>query len=171
MKLSKYLQKIPLNRLIFIEVILGLLASILSFILFASLTEDILEKETVYYDEFISNFIYSVRTPFLTKVMNIITTIGSLPVFLGLTAIVFFFLIYKKHKFEALIFIVVIAVGEVLNFLFKILFQRPRPQLSPLLVQKDFSYPSGHAMNSLIIYGFIIFLFFRFTRQKNSVLF
>ncbi|MCL5090511.1 MAG: phosphatase PAP2 family protein [Patescibacteria group bacterium] len=170
MKLSKLIKKLSLSKLIFLEIILGFIGILLTFGLFAALTEDVLRKETLFYDQLITEAIYSLRTPLLTKIMILVTTTGGNTFFIGISLTVILFLL-NKHKTEAVIFAWTIVIGVAMNFFLKLLFHRPRPILAPLLSTNDFSYPSGHAMNSLIIYGFLVFLFFRFTRNKKLTTF
>src|SRR5918997_3849826 len=48
--------------------------------------------------------------------------------------------------------------GEALNLLLKDLFARPRPRFErPLVVETSYSFPSGQAMESLIVYGLLAF--------------
>jgi undecaprenyl-diphosphatase len=43
--------------------------------------------------------------------------------------------------------------GEALNLLFKDLFARPRPHFErPLVIETTYSFPSGQAMESLVVY-------------------
>jgi len=52
--------------------------------------------------------------------------------------------------------IAVIAADEALNFYLKHLFERPRPQLfSEIAALHTYSFPSGHAMAAVSIYGMI----------------
>jgi undecaprenyl-diphosphatase len=44
------------------------------------------------------------------------------------------------------------AGSLVLNQSLKLIFQRPRPQLAWAQVQPEYSFPSGHAMNSIVFY-------------------
>jgi undecaprenyl-diphosphatase len=51
---------------------------------------------------------------------------------------------------------IVISGGIGLNYLLKQLFLRDRPQLwERILDVSNYSFPSGHAMISLVVYGFI----------------
>jgi undecaprenyl-diphosphatase len=70
------------------------------------------------------------------------------------------------------VWIAALAGGEVLNFLLKGLFARPRPSFSdPLATALYFSFPSGHATMSLIAYGLIAyFLYLRLPRAWMRVL-
>ncbi len=50
------------------------------------------------------------------------------------------------------------AGSAVLNQLLKGLFERPRPQFEhPLLVETSYSFPSGHAMESFVVYGMLTY--------------
>jgi undecaprenyl-diphosphatase len=53
------------------------------------------------------------------------------------------------------IWIVVITGGELLNRELKHLFERPRP---PFTTAREWSFPSGHAMMSLIAYGMLAYV-------------
>lgn len=170
MRLLTLFKKIPLPHLIFIEIVVGLLANMGAFFLFVSLTQDVLQEETVFYDHLISEVVYSFRTPLLTTIMKIVTAIGNVPIWLCLAVLIILLLLGKNHKIESLIFASSITAGGFLNFLMKLIFHRSRPQVSPLVTVKDFSYPSGHAMDNIILYGFLVFLFFRFTRNKKVTL-
>ncbi|MBX3278678.1 MAG: phosphatase PAP2 family protein [Acidobacteria bacterium] len=55
-----------------------------------------------------------------------------------------------------------IGAGYALNYTLKILFARSRPELSPLLLTPSgYSYPSGHAMVSTVVYGCAAYLLAR----------
>jgi membrane-associated phospholipid phosphatase len=51
-----------------------------------------------------------------------------------------------------------VAGSAVLNHLLKQLFERPRPYFKhPLLVETSYSFPSGHAMESFVVYGMLAY--------------
>lgn len=57
-----------------------------------------------------------------------------------------------------------LSMGQgALNSLLKLWFGRPRPGLdySPLVEERYYSFPSGHTMSSLCIYGFLCYLWVR----------
>src|SRR5699024_2347709 len=56
----------------------------------------------------------------------------------------------------------------LLNYVLKILFSRNRPADINLIVETGFSFPSGHAMMSLGIYGFLIYLLLLSDKNKIS---
>src|SRR5215207_1380463 len=68
-----------------------------------------------------------------------------------------------------------VAGSAVLNRLLKGLFERPRPHFEhPLLVESSFSFPSGHAMESFVVYGMLAYfavLAFRTWESRVAVVF
>src|SRR6185503_3049979 len=64
----------------------------------------------------------------------------------------------RRAWFATGIWIVAIGGGELLNFLLKLLFERSRPVFTnPIIVEQFFSFPSGHAMMSMIGYGMLAY--------------
>ena len=55
---------------------------------------------------------------------------------------------------------------SMLNLILKNIFLIPRPDTLTLILEKGFSYPSGHAMASLAFYGFLIYLVYK--KMKTS---
>jgi undecaprenyl-diphosphatase len=107
--------------------------------------------------------IYALRTPSLTSVMLAITALGSATSFFILSILVFLFLFAKKRK-EAILFTFIFLSAAGLNFLLKVVFARPRPTLMPLVVEKSFSFPSGHSMNSMVFFMMMSYFVYRNTK-------
>lgn len=54
---------------------------------------------------------------------------------------------------------IAIVGGEILNSLLKLFFARPRPTFAtPLVIERFYSFPSGHAMMSFIAYGMLAYI-------------
>lgn len=164
-KFLSIVNKTSLTRILFIEIAAGLILNVAFLLLFIFLTQDVLEKEVLFYDQAISSVIYSFRTPLLTTVMSTITNLTDIPAGIILSLLVVLLLI-RKHKKEALIFSLSPMIGGILNYILKIIFHLPRPNISPLEALNDFTYPSGHAMNNLVLYGLLAFYTFHFTKNK-----
>jgi undecaprenyl-diphosphatase len=77
------------------------------------------------------------------------------------------FLILQSRYHTAVVILVTAASGELLNFVLKNLFLRPRPDIVPHLrdVQSS-SFPSGHAMESAIIYLTLGAMLMRLTESR-----
>lgn len=164
--LNKILTKEEIRSLIFIEVVSGILLSITSLLLFLYLTNAVLDKQTIIFDNSISEFIFSFRQFWLTKIMVLATTLGNQAIIFG-SVIILIFLTKRKHRRESFIFSILLLMGVVTASLLKILLKVPRPQISALIIENSYSYPSGHALNSLLFYGTISFFIYHFTKNKK----
>ncbi len=151
--------------ILFTEILLGLTLLLFSIFIFADITKDtLIDREVVKFDTEVSQSIYSYRTPVVTEVMKFISLMGA-DFMIACATVILIILTFKKHKRESLIFSLIFILGAGLNLLLKEIFQRPRPNIDPLLTLTSYSFPSGHAMNSFIFYAVISYFTFHFTRS------
>jgi len=59
-----------------------------------------------------------------------------------------------------------LVVVTILNQLLKRLLQRPRPTEFRIIEETGYSFPSGHSMVSMAFYGYLIYLIYRFVKNK-----
>lgn len=79
-----------------------------------------------------------------------------------LTAAMAALLIAGRQRADALWLLMVVFGGAALNHLLKHTIQRPRPGMEHLgSVATDFSFPSGHAANTTLLYGAMALLLIR----------
>lgn len=102
-------------------------------------------------DKSISNFIYTLRTPLVTSIMKGLSFAGSVWILVPLCLGLLFYL-YRKDRFFAWIIPLGTLFCHQVSSLLKWLIQRSRPDLSPLVEEKSFSFPSGHAMANTAFY-------------------
>jgi undecaprenyl-diphosphatase len=91
--------------------------------------------------------------PWIESALIDLTALGG-PTVLGLVvmAVIGFLLLQGRYR-SALAILLTAATGELLNSAMKSLFMRPRPAIVPhLRPVYETSFPSGHAMESAIIY-------------------
>lgn len=99
-----------------------------------------------------------IRDPAVTRAMIAITHLGGAPI-VGLAIAVTVILFLRRDRLRAIIFIVGAAVASLLSTLLKIIFDRPRPgTLDALLPTSTNSFPSGHAVAAMVIYGYVTLL-------------
>src|SRR5581483_3814249 len=146
------------------EIIFSVIIALLALVLFAKFGDDVFSKEVISFDSTLSNFFYSLRTPWLTTFMMIITNLGR-PIALLIGSILFVMYLYTKSKKDSLIFSAILYSGIVLNLLLKDMFHRPRPTLMPLITEIGYSFPSFHAMNSFVFYTAIAYFYLRSTSK------
>jgi membrane-associated phospholipid phosphatase len=76
------------------------------------------------------------------------------------TAVALALLLWRRERIAALWLLCVVAGGAALNDALKHAVQRARPGEAALALAKtDFSFPSGHAANSTLLYGALALLF------------
>ena len=90
--------------------------------------------------------------------MILITSLFKHVIFLALILIVLFILIYKKRFNKAVIFIIGIVGGVLLEEMIKEIIKRARPG-NFLISVSGYSFPSGHAVMSTIFFFLIWYLF------------
>ena len=97
-------------------------------------------------------------TPVLTEAVRVAGAPGSLAA-LALVSVVAAAALLVQRRWSALAaWLVAVIGGEALNLLLKDLFARPRPRLErPLVVETSYSFPSGQAMESLVVYGMLAY--------------
>jgi undecaprenyl-diphosphatase len=122
-------------------------------LLFDLLGEQIQDQEPVPVDAGATQLLHGFSSPTLDAAMNLFSFLGSAGFVIPLLAVVAI-LFYRRRRLPEAIFLAAVYTGSgALNFLLKLLFHRNRPTLpwSPGAVN-DYSFPSGHAMNSLVFY-------------------
>ena len=101
--------------------------------------------------------------------MTWITFLGNGSTLIYLSCFVGVFLLVQQRFISAFILVIVISGGVGLNIWLKNLFARVRPALWERIVEANsFSFPSGHAMVSLVVYGFIGYLLIANFRSWSS---
>jgi membrane-associated phospholipid phosphatase len=115
--------------------------------------------------------IQKLHTPFLDRIMLGITFVGE-PVIILLICLAFrSALLHYKRPLEANT-LGIAAVGAIgLNYSLKVLFARARPALWDWIINVGhYSFPSGHAMVSMVIYGFIGYILAKeFPQQQKQI--
>lgn len=150
----------------------GLFIATLAIWVFAQIAQEVLEKETQAIDTIILQGIKLLHTPLLDQLMFSITFLGQPSILLFVSLGLGIWLLIKNCRSEAMT-LAIAGIGAVsLNYWLKLLFARDRPQLWERIVDvRYYSFPSGHAMVSMVIYGLIGYLLAnRFVRWRNWIL-
>lgn len=143
------------------EIIIGILVIVLTLAAFLRLSQVIGYTSLTSFDQGVTHIFYNIRTQELTVIMRIFTFLGG-QIFLEVTIIAtILFLLISKHIKDGLVFAFILLSGVFLNLYLKNFFQRERPDLSPLVLENSYSFPSGHAMNSFIFYTCLSYFIFR----------
>lgn len=96
-----------------------------------------------------------------------ITALGSTTVLMLIVLVVSGFLLLQAQRRAALVILATGVSAEVLNTALKHLFMRPRPHVVPYLrAVASTSFPSGHAMESAIVYLTLGAMLMRTTERR-----
>lgn len=128
--------------------------SLTSFIIFVIIMILVVFKLTKPFDECIYNILSSIQTKNVDNFFKIVTTLGN-PSTILIVLLVAMLLLTKKEK----IFLLINSINCVLtNTVIKNIIRRKRPTVIHLIKQGGYSFPSGHAMISITVYGFFMIL-------------
>lgn len=119
------------------------------------LTFLVINKSTTTFDSFIYNLIIKLQSNNMTHVVKFITNLANPLTLIFLTIVLI--LINFKNIYKYLIPINLIF-GTIMNNIIKIIIKRPRPIDINLITERGFSFPSGHAMLSIMFYGYLAYL-------------
>lgn len=102
--------------------------------------------------------IHHLHTPILDRLMVLVTYLGEPLILFTFTLGMGGLLLWQKRRLEALTFVITISGSLGLNIWLKELFARHRPALWDQVLQVSFySFPSGHAMVSLVFYAVLVY--------------
>lgn len=132
---------------------------------FLALAEDVFSKEIMKGDiigyNLISKYLIS---DFATPIAKVITNFGGAICILFITVISILFIKDKRIGFSIGLNIMIVTG---LNLLLKNILQRPRPTGYRIIDETGYSFPSGHSMGSMAFYGFIIYLIYKYVKNKK----
>jgi membrane-associated phospholipid phosphatase len=139
--------------------VVGLASSLLILFVVAKLADEVLEKEVFEFDTTLLLWIHQFSNPSLDAVMLVITRLGDPEVIIPIVGIILVILWLRHYRQEAQIFLIACIGGAILNTGLKLFFGKPRPELWPrLIAETSYSFPSGHALGSMVVYGLLAYL-------------
>ena len=157
--LNKYVSDEELKPYYF-KISISILTFIISLVLFVGLYFLLYLNLLGEFDQQVSNFFITVRTPLITKLMHIISKSSDVFGYLFLVVLMSMILFLKKDSKLALQGTLILILAAGLNILLKGAIARPRPFENPLAYASFYSFPSGHAMSAIVFYGFLIHIIF-----------
>jgi membrane protein DedA with SNARE-associated domain/membrane-associated phospholipid phosphatase len=153
------LRRLTPGQYLGLHLTVGLLAAAGCLWLFGGLVEDLLTGDPIVrFDRVVDDYLHAHATPPLTTFFLIVTALGSIEAMVLLGVIVAAILAWGRRWVFLGSWLAAVAGSAVLNHLLKVLFARPRPHFEhPLLVETSYSFPSGHAMESFVVYGMLAY--------------
>ena len=131
-----------------------------SVILLVWLSSEAWEKESLGLDKGILLWIHQGANPLLDRLMLLVTGLGDPGWAIGIVVGVLVWTVGRRHYQDAGLFLVTCLGGLVLNIGLKQIFAKTRPELWPRLISEhSYSFPSGHAIGAVVLYGGLAYLF------------
>ncbi len=118
----------------------------------------------------LENLLHAFRNPLLVKIFLWVTLLGNwrIVAVMILIVLVLFWLWNKKNYIVP--FLVSVGGGFLTGTLGKYLWHRPRPMGVAVYTESSWSFPSGHAILAVSLYGFLIYFYWKYFRKwKNKI--
>ena len=143
-----------------------MLATIAFLWIFLAIADEIPEQgELVRIDRLVAAWLDSHGTEGGETIFFWVSYLGA-PVLVASVLAVLLYFIWRDERRDALALALTSGTGVLLSTLLKYIFQRGRPETATeFITRHSWSFPSGHAMNSMISYGFVAVL--AFTRASG----
>jgi membrane-associated phospholipid phosphatase len=125
----------------------------------AWLCTEVWEKEAFSFDKSWLLWIHQFATPALDRIFLFITALGDPTIVISIFVSTIAWLGMKRRYSDGIRFFIVCGGALLINSVMKLFFAKPRPELWPrLITEHSFSFPSGHAVGSIVLYGFVGYL-------------
>jgi membrane protein DedA with SNARE-associated domain/membrane-associated phospholipid phosphatase len=153
------LRRLTPGQYLGLHLTVGLLTAAGGLWLFGGIAEDVLTGDPIVrFDLALDDYLHAHATPAPTKFFLIVTALGSTEAIVLLGVVVATFLAWGRRWLFLGSWLAAVAGSAFLNHVLKGLFERPRPHFEhPLLVETSYSFPSGHAMESFVVYGMLAY--------------
>lgn len=158
--MASIVERLPWLRRIDSRILLVFLVLVPALFVFGKLASEMVEGDTLAFDRWLLIHLRTAADPsipigpgWLHEAMVDFTALGGGAVLTLITFLAAGYLLARRKTALALFLALAIAGGAILNTLLKYGFVRERPDIVPHLVDvNSASFPSGHAMNSAMVY-------------------
>jgi membrane-associated phospholipid phosphatase len=160
-QIKSFLTKLSLSVLIMIAIFLLCLWGLFK------VADTVFEDKSMVFDQKVFDLIRPWVSATNTKIMLVITFLGSQNFLLPANILLILFYLFVKEKRKTAFNILTISLTSVVAmFAIKFILQRERP-LTPLIAKvHGYSFPSGHTFTSVTFYGIIAYIAYRNIKNK-----
>lgn len=157
-RITARLREIMISRRVSLYLIFGLALSVSSLWVFASVAEDVLEGDPIVVaDAALATELHNQATPLSTSFYLIISWFGAQGIVV-VGVVVGIFYVLRREWLNLTFWLIALGGGGLLNALMKQIVARPRPVfVDPIALEQNYSFPSAHAMTSLITFGMVAY--------------
>lgn len=114
------------------------------------------------FDLLLARTLYESTTPLGRRVFTVLTQMGSFPAHATIGLLVGVILARRREKTLLIGWAVALGGTQLLISLLKSIFERARPDVGSTILTYDWSFPSGHALSTVVVSGFLAYLVLRF---------
>lgn len=140
-------------------------------LLFGWLAEEVIRGDTNQFDATVRGAVHNHATPLLTSIMQDFSFLGSVTwVLIFCLLVVGACFYFKRPRIAAFLAITMTGVSA-LDYVLKLSFHRPRPVAFFGVAPSSYSFPSGHALGSLCLYGILASVLSDRMRSRKQKLF
>ena len=147
----------------------GAVAFLVCLIGFGVLAWRVNQPEIPSIDAAFTDFLHGLANPTLDALMNSVTDLGSTVVLAVVVGVAAVLLVVRRRRPEALFLVVALVGTLVLNDRLKLFFQRPRPGFDWAALPPESGFPSGHSMNSFVVYLAIALVIWRLGGRRVGI--
>ena len=138
----------------------------------AWLCTEVWEKEVFSFDRSFLLWIHQFANPQFDRIFLFFTALDDPPTVVTIFIITIAWLVMKRRYSDGIRFTIVCAGGVLTNQVMKLFFAKPRPELwHRLIPETSFSFPSGHAVGSMVVYGFIAYILAKEMQQHKHIIY
>lgn len=139
------------------------LIAVILMIFFIIVTALVVTNNISWFDDSIYNFIIGFRSNPLDLVLKTITRLGDTIVIMIIVIVTLMFLNKRNRIILGSTTILTVTFNQAIKHILR----RPRPEHLRLIKQGGFSYPSGHSMIAICVYGIMIYLINKNIKNKK----
>jgi undecaprenyl-diphosphatase len=133
-----------------------IILSLVSLAVFALILIIVLLRK-ISFDYSVSNLVQKIWSPAVNGFFIFLGNYSE-AIMIGIAIIAVSLFYLQKRKMQSLILVFSLGLGYILKNLIKAVVQRDRP-LMQLVQETDYSFPSGHALLSIILFSLIIYFY------------
>lgn len=148
------------------RLILGIILFFFLLFVFALLAHEVVGEKEDWFDTQAFNFFRSRSTPGMIAVFNRITFLGSTTFLFPVYAVVILFLFFRKRWEDAIHVTLLVLITTLSIDILKAVFARQRPDLPLIRELSDYSFPSGHAVQSFVFCCVMVWLLWKTSLHK-----
>lgn len=146
----------------------ALLIAATGLFVFGWLAEEMLEGDTQQFDAFVRTAVHQFATPGLTQLMQLFSFLGSVAAVAAICLVAICVSVCFRRTRTAALLTITMLGAAVLDVTLKYAFHRPRPVAFFGATPSSYSFPSGHALGSLCLYGIVASILAARTRAHGA---